>query len=458
MKRVVLALIAAVSLAGCRQASRSDTDLVARAGPSELTVARLAGIAAASPGLPLSADVIESLARRWIEFSLLGLHAAAGDRLTDRGAIVAVAWPDVRAAIVDSFRTVRLAGRIHVTPEQVDSVYRAGDLRFLEQVLKQTTPAMSAVQRDSLRAVLAGVRARLVAGGSWRDANAQNDDPLSRAANGALGLVSRGQMVTPFEQAAFALSPGQLSGIVETTYGFHLIYRPKLEGVRDEFAAALKDRLALPLDSSYAAGLLAAKKVEMVPGVPGAVLYAVSSPLRTRGMTTVLATYDGGRFTVGDLARYLRFLPAGFNQQVLRATDTQLVDLVRSFVVRELKWRAADSAGITLPEERYRRISTAYREQVNRILAVTGLDPDALAGAASSHRGRQLAAAQAVDRFLDATMRDPRVSLPLPPGLVDYLLGQGDWEVFPGGIDRAVLEAAMMRSARRDSTARAEAR
>jgi len=392
--------------------------------------------------------VIESLAMRWVEFSLLGQRAAAGDRLEARRTILAVAWPDVRAAIVDSFRTVRLAGRVRVTPAQVDSAFGAADARYLKQVLKQVPASATARQRDSLRAVLAGIRGRLVAGGPWVAANAQNDDLRSRAANGAVGLVRRGETVPAFERAAFALAPGEYSGIVATDFGFHLIYRPKLDEVRDAFVAALEARLAEPLDASYGSGLLSGRHVRMAAGVPDAVRYTVAEPLSARGMNVVLATFDGGVFTVADLARYLQFLPVGFHQQVLGAPDSQLVDLARSFVLRELEWREAARASVTLPEGRYRELAAAYTEQVDRILAATGLDPDSLAATAATHGGRREEAAQRVDRFLAAALRDPRVAAALPPGLASYLLERAKWEVSPQGVEKALLEAAMLRSAR----------
>jgi peptidyl-prolyl cis-trans isomerase SurA len=85
-------------------------------------------------------------------------------------------------------------------------------------------PKPTAAAKAAAKAKADSLLAEIKAGGDFElIAKRESDDPGSKANGGDLGWNRRGKMVPEFDRWMFALAPGQLSPVIETAFGYHII-------------------------------------------------------------------------------------------------------------------------------------------------------------------------------------------------------------------------------------------
>ena len=140
-----------------------------------------------------------------------------------------------------------LLPQISVKPEDVKSWYDSHKDRFqqpeerrashiLITVDAKASPADKAKAKAKAEAVLKEVQQNP---GKFADiAKRYSQDPGSAAKGGDLGFFAKGAMVKPFDDAVFKLKDGQLSGLVQSDFGYHII---KLTGIKAGKVASLDE-------------------------------------------------------------------------------------------------------------------------------------------------------------------------------------------------------------------------
>lgn len=167
----------------------------------------------------------------------------------------------VRAEFVVLSRDA-LAGQVIVSDAEIKAAYDARIDRYKEGERRRASHILIAVAKDApeadvkkARAVAEEILAKLkqAPGDFAKLAKQYSQDPGSAQQGGDLGWFARGAMVKPFEDAAFQLSEGQISGIVRSDFGFHIIRVTGAQAERVKPFAEVRDELANQLKQEAAA-------------------------------------------------------------------------------------------------------------------------------------------------------------------------------------------------------------
>nr|MBV6630898.1 SurA N-terminal domain-containing protein [Oceanococcus sp. HetDA_MAG_MS8] len=141
-----------------------------------------------------------------------------------------------------------IAANISVSDAQITAYYADNSQRFATPETREARHILVDSEAEANE-----LRQKILAGEEFSQLAAEfSQDPGSAASGGDLGVVSRGVMVAPFEEAVFSQNLGDLSAPVETQFGWHLIEVTSISGgvvapleeVRDEVVAQLRAQAA----------------------------------------------------------------------------------------------------------------------------------------------------------------------------------------------------------------------
>ena len=186
-----------------------------------------------------------------------------------------------RGMAIEQLVDKEIVQKITVSDKEVKDYYDSNPERFKQpeqvrasHILIKIDPEADESQKAEARKQIETIQKEVKKGGDFAALAKEHSGCPSSTKGGDLGYFARGQMVKPFEDAAFALEPGQVSDIVETQFGYHLIKvtdkKPpstvSFDQVKGKIAESLKQQQVREKVLAYVKELRGKAKVEIFPG------------------------------------------------------------------------------------------------------------------------------------------------------------------------------------------------
>lgn len=457
MRRSVLALalVAGVALAGCsnfRDLFSAHADVAAEAGALELPVQRLADMIAAvtkGPRQRVTRETADFITDTWVDYALFSQAVALNELPVDSASVVEAVWPELAELKGTHFHDTLMSRRAAMSDSAADSLYRS-DVRVLQHILfgaRNAPPPVKAATKKKAEDALSRIRK----GASFGQLASQlSEDPGSKADSGFLPPGPKGRFVASFDSAAWALQPGQTSGVVETPFGFHLIRRPPMGEVRARLDDYLLEQAGTAVDSTFMDSLAAASDIEMASGAAATMRSALAATEESRRSDKAISRYKGGELTVQEFLRWVRALPPQYFQQLKAADDSTLLRFARVLTQNTLLLREADAAGIRPSELEWKSMERRYLSQLDTLKTEMGLAGADLSDTTVAPAERQKVAGLKMEQYFDNLVAGKSTLRPLPSALATLLRERLPFRIDQAGVARSV-ELAKDLKAKEDS-------
>lgn len=448
------AVAAGLALTTACGGQESEEGLVARVGDHRLRAADVVQLLADHEDLPNDIALVRAVAEIWADYALLA-EAIARDTLLKALDLEPLVRQQLDQEMIFLLRDSVIQVDTVISDEELRQVYEreSPDSELRASHILMTFPEQaSGSQRDSVRAEMEGIRSRALAGESFAAlARRYSQDPGSGPQGGDLGTFNRGDMVKPFEDAAFALQPGEISPVVESPYGLHLIRlesrnAPGFDQVRDQFRMRLLNQRFLQAESVFVAGVEERGNPQIADGATEIVKELAKDPaaqLSRRAGERALVRYADGAVTVKDYLEVLQSQQGLFREQVANASEDQVQNFLRGLAQRELLVAEAARGGLAPSRERVDSLVGEARQQLLAVAGDIGLRSLDRAPGETLEAAVGRAARKAITDVLNGA------SDPVPLGSISYQLrSRNPLTVFDTGLGEVVVGVGRIRAAR----------
>lgn len=454
-RNVILAAVLAIGVFGCgsfRDLFSAHADVAAEASGQQLPAQRLAQIlGSGGKGVKINRETGDFVANVWVDYALLGQAVAQGKLPLDSTSIAEAVWPEISELKGTHWHDTLMRRRATVSDASVDSLYQSADIRILQHILFGARPNAEPAQRAAVKQKAQATLAQIRKGASFDKLAAElSEDPGSKADSGFLPPSPKGRFVPAFDSVGWSLEPGQVSGLVETPFGYHIIKRPSLDEAREHLTGFLEERAGVRLDSLYMDSLATANKIEVLPGAAAAMRAAAESPDQSRKSDKAIVKYTSGQLTVKDYLRWVRALPPQYTAQLREANDTMLTRFAKILTQNVLLLREAEANKIAISPLEWETLKRGYQSQLDTLKAEMGLQDGDLTDSSIALGEREKVAGLKVERYFDQLIEGKVRLRPLPSALATLLRERLPYTIHAAGINRA-LELAAEQKAKADS-------
>lgn len=445
------AIVAAATLAvaacdGLRSAFTAHVDVVARAEREELSVTRFAELLGKSR-VPLQKNIAENVADLWVSYHLLGKAAANNDSLNDPKLVDKVMW-----AVLQQQRLQKLSLKVDSTMPPVDTSNMADKYAnstefFAARHILFMFPNQDSTKADSVRRKAESIRGQ-VSAKNFADMAKKHSQDGSAGNGGDLGLFPAGQMVAPFEMGVRSLKPGEVSGLVRSQFGYHIIKRSEYADVKDQFNQAYVGKRKQAANEAYVAKVQETAAINVKPNAGKNLKELATDWEGHKNDRTVIATSKAGNLTVARVAQWLGSVQQieQIRAQMQQVPDSVLGSFAKQLATQEVLLDKADSAKVQLDSTQVAEMRNAFKSIVTNAWAGLNVTPNALGDSLKTPAAREAEAARRVNDYVEKLLAQQAAFVEVPHVLADALRDKYDGKVNSAAIDRALAEAQKIRA------------